>query len=269
MVQTEGSGKEKSSVYSQKLLSLNIFPPSKKQIFSFSKGYSLITLCVNRVENQLAPNIFRYLFSSVWISYSQRQHPVSISLYCLARTWLTRINPTLHKGNFYARPQRQNSIKEWPLCSSAPGHHCPHGTRQPCFLSNDFAFYIIYLIFNSCHFIISSLQPTLLAGLKRCLFIRSMPAAGSQLVCWVLMKQEPLNNDTGLGSQGRLLLAASPLLLTLLLEQDCLWLWPLKTPLPSSCTAVVPGCWSSWSRVSAFPGPIPCSGRDAGLRPRG
>lgn len=49
------------------------------------------------------------------------------------------------------------------------------------------------------------------------------------MVCCTLMKQEP-PDDAGFSSSDQLLQAAFPLLLILLLQWDCLWLWPLKRP---------------------------------------
>lgn len=74
---------------------------------------------------------------------------------------------TLHRGNSFL----------FDLCSSrtasAPSHHCPGVTLQPCSWTHPSAFFIISPVFNSCHFIISSLQPTLFSGLKPHLFVWS------------------------------------------------------------------------------------------------
>lgn len=93
---------------------------------------------------------------------------------------ITWINPTLQGAIsfclIYAKMQHQNSIRtasEQPLCRSAPNHPCPGDTRQPCSLTHPSAFCIISPVFNSCHFITSSLQPTLFSGLKPCIFVCS------------------------------------------------------------------------------------------------
>lgn len=138
----------------------------------------------------------------------------------------TRINPTLQEAIsfclIYAKMQQQNSIRVAPLeLSSQPPLPWWHSAALLLYSSLCLLHSLSYLqLLPFYYFLIAAYLAVRAESMSFCLV---WPAADSQLVCCILLKQETPNNDTGLSISDQFLLAAFPLLLILLLQWDCLW----------------------------------------------
>lgn len=206
-------------------------------------------LCVNRVENQLAPNIFRYVFSSVCISYSQWQHSVK---YCtlFPSTDLAYKNKSHSpQGPFLSvwsmlSPSRRTASESGPSAARLPATTAPVTLASPASYRTLLPFTLSILFSTPA---ILSFPPCGPPGLQGWKAAFSRGPRQQQAAGWFAGAREAGAPERRhrTRSRGRFLLAASALLLILLLERDLLRLWLLKTPLPSGCAAAVPGCWSS------------------------